>query len=111
VHKLKTQISSLLQGKTAEGRFAAVVLVKGIVEAGGWEILHDSEKWVQGLLSILTVGLLSTGFSILLGKELVQNGYFISCLLPVAPALVPRERPRNYKACFPLAALFKGRPI
>lgn len=55
VHKLKTQISSLLAGKSPEGRFAAVVLIKGVVEVGGWEILKTSEPWVRGLLSILSV--------------------------------------------------------
>ncbi|KAG9249093.1 rRNA processing/ribosome biogenesis-domain-containing protein [Calycina marina] len=53
VHKLRTQISSLLNGKSPEGRFAAVVLVKGAVEVGEWEVLQTSEQWVRGLLSIL----------------------------------------------------------
>lgn len=57
VHKLKTQISSLLTGKSVEGRFTAVVLIKGIVEVGGWEILKTSEPWVRGLLSILNVNI------------------------------------------------------
>lgn len=55
VHKLKTQISSLLNGKSPDGRFAAVVLIKGAVEVGGWEVLQTSEPWVRGLLSILVV--------------------------------------------------------
>lgn len=55
VHKLKTQLSSLLNGKSAEGRFTAVVLIKAVVEVGGWEILKGSEPWVRGLLSILGV--------------------------------------------------------
>ncbi|KAH6715386.1 rRNA processing/ribosome biogenesis-domain-containing protein [Leptodontidium sp. 2 PMI_412] len=53
VHKLKTQLSTLLNGKSPEGRFAAVVLIKAVVEVGGWEILHGVESWVRGLLSIL----------------------------------------------------------
>ncbi|KAL2068292.1 hypothetical protein VTL71DRAFT_16390 [Oculimacula yallundae] len=53
VHKLKTQISTLLNGKSPEGRFTAVVLIKAVVEVGGWEILHGVESWVRGLLSIL----------------------------------------------------------
>ena len=57
VHKLKTQISSLLNGKSPEGRFAAVVLVKGAVEVGGWEVLQTCEPWVRGLLSVLVVSL------------------------------------------------------
>jgi hypothetical protein len=55
VHKLKTQISALLNGRISEGRFAAVVLIKGVIEAGGWEVLRGSESWVRGLLAILGV--------------------------------------------------------
>lgn len=55
VHKLKTQLSALLNGKSTEGRFSAVVLVKAVVEIGGWEVLNGSESWVRGLLSILGV--------------------------------------------------------
>ena len=53
VHKLKTRISSLLQERSLEGRFTAVVLVKAVVEAGGREILSSSESWVRSLLAIL----------------------------------------------------------
>ncbi|KAF4637268.1 hypothetical protein G7Y89_g819 [Cudoniella acicularis] len=53
VHKLKTQLTTLLNGKSAEGRFAAVILIKGVVEAGGWEVLRGAESWVRGLLSLL----------------------------------------------------------
>jgi len=56
VHKLKTQISTLLSGKSTEGRFAAVVLIKAIVAVGGWEVLRGVESWVRGLLSVLGVG-------------------------------------------------------
>jgi pre-rRNA-processing protein RIX1 len=55
VHKLKTQLSTLLNGKSPEGRFTAIVLVKAVVELGGWEVLRGSESWVRGLLSILGV--------------------------------------------------------
>lgn len=55
VHKLKTQLSTLLNGKTPEGRFAAVVLIKAVVEVGGWEVLQGAELWVRGLLSVLGV--------------------------------------------------------
>lgn len=54
VHKLKTRISALLQERSPEGRFAAVLLIKAVVEAGGREILSSSsESWVRGLLSVL----------------------------------------------------------
>ncbi len=55
VHKLKTQVSALLGGRTPEGRFAAVVLIKSIVDVGGWEVLQGAESWVRGLLSVLGV--------------------------------------------------------
>ncbi|KAI5867994.1 hypothetical protein GGS23DRAFT_6224 [Durotheca rogersii] len=53
VHRLKTQIASLLNGRSAHGRFVAVALVKAVVETGGWECLRTSEPWVRGLLSVL----------------------------------------------------------
>lgn len=55
VHKLKTQVSALLNGKSTEGRFTAVVLIKAIVTTGGWQVLRGVESWVKGLLSILGV--------------------------------------------------------
>jgi pre-rRNA-processing protein RIX1 len=55
VHKLKTQLTTLLNGKSSAGRFTAVVLIKAVVETGGWEVLRGSESWVRGLLSVLTV--------------------------------------------------------
>jgi pre-rRNA-processing protein RIX1 len=59
VHKLRTQITSLLNGRTIEGHFVAAALVKTYVEVGGWESLRASEPWVRGLLSILQVRTLS----------------------------------------------------
>ncbi len=53
VHKLKAKISSLLQDRSAEGRFTAIVLVKATVEAGGREILGSCEPWLRALLAIL----------------------------------------------------------
>ena len=55
VHKLKTQLTTLLNGKSSEERLAAAVLIKAVVEVGGWEILRGSEPWVRGLLSVLGV--------------------------------------------------------
>ncbi|KAL4980205.1 rRNA processing/ribosome biogenesis-domain-containing protein [Aspergillus desertorum] len=54
VHKLVTRILSLLQDRSFEGRWAAVVLVKALVEAGQWEIIRGSEPFVRGLMSILS---------------------------------------------------------
>lgn len=53
VHKLKTQLSALLQDKSPEARYAAVVLIKPTVEVGGWNILQGAGLWVRGLVSIL----------------------------------------------------------
>ncbi|KAL2854672.1 rRNA processing/ribosome biogenesis-domain-containing protein [Aspergillus pseudodeflectus] len=53
VHKLVTRLSSLLQDRTFEGRWTAVVLIKALVEAGQWEILRGSEPFVRGLMGIL----------------------------------------------------------
>jgi pre-rRNA-processing protein RIX1 len=58
VHKLKTLLSTLLKSESSGGRFAAVVLIKAVVEVGGWEVLQSTElksQWVPGLLSILVV--------------------------------------------------------
>ncbi|KAL7626299.1 hypothetical protein AAE478_003070 [Parahypoxylon ruwenzoriense] len=53
VHRLKTQITSLLNSRNAQGRFVGAALVKAVVETGGWECLRASEQWVRGLLSVL----------------------------------------------------------
>ncbi|KAI1317720.1 rRNA processing/ribosome biogenesis-domain-containing protein [Xylariaceae sp. FL0255] len=53
VHKLKTQITSLLKGRVSQGHFVAAFLVKAVVEAGGWECLRTSESWVKDLISVL----------------------------------------------------------
>ena len=53
VHRFKTQLSSLLQDRTVEGRWSAVVLVKAAIEAGGDELLSKSNAWVRSLLGVL----------------------------------------------------------
>ncbi|KAJ5795103.1 hypothetical protein N7457_001702 [Penicillium paradoxum] len=53
IHKLKTRLASLLQDRSVEGRWTAVVLVKAAVEAGQWEILRGYEPIVRSLISIL----------------------------------------------------------
>src|SRR5271156_5240544 len=53
VHKLKTRISSLLQDRSPNARFAAVVLIKAVVEAGDQSILAGTEPWIRGLISNL----------------------------------------------------------
>lgn len=54
LHKYRTQLSTLLQDRTIQGRWAAIVLIKATIEIGGWEILQKSLPWVRGLLGILT---------------------------------------------------------
>ncbi|KAL6828407.1 rRNA processing/ribosome biogenesis domain-containing protein [Trichoderma camerunense] len=53
VHKLKTSITTHLNGRSREGRFAAIGLIKAAIDVGGWETLRGSEAWVRGLLSIV----------------------------------------------------------
>lgn len=55
VHKLKTTITTLLNGRTREGRLVATCLIKSIVDVGGWETLRGTEPWVRGLISIVQV--------------------------------------------------------
>jgi pre-rRNA-processing protein RIX1 len=60
VHKLKTRLASLLQDRSVEGRWTAVVLVKATVEAGQWEILRGYEPIVRSLIGILAVWISGT---------------------------------------------------
>lgn len=54
VHKFRTQISTLLQDRSVEGRWSAVILSKSAIDLGGWEMLQKCGPWVRGLLGILT---------------------------------------------------------
>ncbi|KAJ5836827.1 Armadillo-like helical [Penicillium robsamsonii] len=54
IHKLKTRLASLLQDRSVEGRWTAVILVKATVEAGQWEMLRGYEPIVRSLISILS---------------------------------------------------------
>jgi pre-rRNA-processing protein RIX1 len=53
IHKYRTLLSTLLQDRTIQGRWAAIVLIKATIEVGGWETLQKSLPWVRGLLGIL----------------------------------------------------------
>ncbi|KAF4151216.1 hypothetical protein CNMCM6069_004323 [Aspergillus lentulus] len=53
IHKLKTRLASLLQDRSFEGRWTAVVLVKATVEAGQWEVLRGCESLVRSLVAVL----------------------------------------------------------
>ena len=54
VHKIRTRISALLQDKSPQARWTAIVLVKAFVEAGGIETLRISGAWVRSMIGILT---------------------------------------------------------
>lgn len=54
VHKYRTLLSTLLQDRTIQGRWTAIVLIKATIEVGGWETLQKSLPWVRGLLGVLT---------------------------------------------------------
>ena len=56
VHKLKSQISTLLQDKSPYAKYAAVILIKATIESGGWNVLQSVGVWVRSLISILGVG-------------------------------------------------------
>jgi pre-rRNA-processing protein RIX1 len=57
LHSFKTRLSSLLQDRSVEGRWAAVVLLKSTIELGGSELLlNDKERclgWIRSLMGIL----------------------------------------------------------
>lgn len=58
IHKLRTHLSTLLNGKQPEGRFVATVLIKAFIDIGGWEAIKSSGPWARGLLAILGVSVL-----------------------------------------------------
>ena len=62
-HQLKVNVSALLTDKTPQCRFAAIVLVKVIVDVGGRECLKSSDSWVKGLLALLQVRWLHNSYS------------------------------------------------
>lgn len=55
VHKLKTQLSALLQDRSPSARYAATILIKATVEVGGWNVLQGVSPWVRGLIAIISV--------------------------------------------------------
>jgi pre-rRNA-processing protein RIX1 len=55
VHKLRTHITTLLNGRSASGRFTAVCLIKAVIDVGGWETLRLADAWIRGLISVLQV--------------------------------------------------------
>jgi hypothetical protein len=55
LHRFRTQINSLLSGKSPEGRWVAIVLIKTAVELVGWETLQMSGPWVRQMVEIMRV--------------------------------------------------------
>ena len=53
VHKLKTQISTLLQEGSIQARWVAVILVKATIAAGGYEVVQGVASWTRSLITIL----------------------------------------------------------
>lgn len=53
VHRVKTRISTLLQEKSPQVRWAAVVFIKAIIEAGGIEVLQESNAWIRLMIGSL----------------------------------------------------------
>lgn len=54
VHKIKTRISTLLQDKSPQARWAAVILVKAFIEAGGVDALREAGGWTRSIVGILS---------------------------------------------------------
>lgn len=55
IHKLKTQLSALLQDRSPEARFSAVILIKATIKVGGWSILQRAGPWVREIIAIIGV--------------------------------------------------------
>ncbi|KAF1936024.1 hypothetical protein EJ02DRAFT_106001 [Clathrospora elynae] len=53
IHKYRTLLSALLQDRTVQGRWCAIVLIKASIEVGGWETLQKALPWVRGLMGFL----------------------------------------------------------
>lgn len=81
VHKLKTQLSALLQDKSLGARYAAVILVKATVENGGWNVLQGVGPWVRSLIGILGVSTPAQRISNLSKSD------FISLWIDILPIL------------------------
>ena len=59
VQKLKTHVSSLLQDRSVDARFAGILLAKAFVEVGGVQHLQNIGPWVRTLNTIINVSLIS----------------------------------------------------
>ena len=54
VHKLKTQITTLLTASTSSvgAHYTSIVLIDTLVKVGGWIILQEIGPWIRGLVAI-----------------------------------------------------------
>lgn len=55
IHKLKAQLSALLQDKSPQARYSALILIKATIEVGGWNVLQGSGAWVRAMIANLRV--------------------------------------------------------
>ena len=55
LHKLKTQVSALLQDRSPGARYAAIILIKAALGLKTYDILEGTAPWVKGLIGILGV--------------------------------------------------------
>ena len=53
LHRYRTRISTLLQDKNPQARWAAVVLVKATVEAGGLAVVRESGSWIRFMIAMV----------------------------------------------------------
>lgn len=119
VHKLKIQLSALLQNKSPEARWGAIVLIKATIETGGWEVQRGCGAWVRGLLGILSktdppatkklciialtrIFLLLEGYQSLVREITTPSlpSFIISCLNLVKPQIASRgtKKTNGYNA-------------
>lgn len=69
VQKLKKTITTLLESRDKEERFAAIALIKAAIDVGGWEVLRGSGPWVRGLIAIVKVSHVETQEALYTGLQ------------------------------------------
>ena len=89
LHKLKTQLSALLQDKQPQARYAAVILIKATVEVGGWNVLQGAAPWVRGLIGIMGVSDSSAGQAYQARSISILHDCVQLCNLPIYCLCIP----------------------
>ena len=92
LHKFKSQLTSLLQDKSFEARWAAAVLIKKTIEVGEHDVLQGVAPWVRGLVGILTVSS---------PEHCIQLGFCWEAASPFCLVLV-RLSAFSFPLCFPI---------